>query len=280
MANLARLEGRITGILDGARNRRALTDWIAVAAIVIATAIALPLAMLRAADEKKNPQGAGEPSAPGITNVTGVVTTSDSAEIVVGEKQGGITFVIGEGAQPRLLVHEFGSATSKIVFRVSGDDRQGRWWNQARVVRQSEGEALFPELPEDWLPRGRVIFLPTPAKRLDGAVVFAEIELASGKVPLAVRAASGTDIENGHSREIPRTSPESEINLDCRIYALSANAPAKTVMLPVMAAQDLTGSPRSALCFPYITLRAGMPGRYDRMGGRAEEVKVYSDDGG
>jgi len=54
MAHPGRLEGRVTTILDAARNRRAVTRWIAVAAAVFAAAVALPLAMLRAADEKES----------------------------------------------------------------------------------------------------------------------------------------------------------------------------------------------------------------------------------
>ena len=53
MAHPARIEGRIAGILDAARNRATLTRWLIGATALLATAIALPLAMLRAAEEKK-----------------------------------------------------------------------------------------------------------------------------------------------------------------------------------------------------------------------------------
>lgn len=53
MARPAHLENRIAGILDAARNRRALTRWIACCAILLAGVIAVPLAMLRADDTPK-----------------------------------------------------------------------------------------------------------------------------------------------------------------------------------------------------------------------------------
>jgi hypothetical protein len=237
--------------------------------------------MLSAAEEKRIPAGTAAPRAPEATinessaaTLGSVATTAESAEISVGEKRDALAFVAGEGAQARVVVHEFGSASGAIVFRVSADDRQGKWWDQARVIRDGESEALFPELPEDWLPRGRVVFLPSPAKRADGAVVFAEIEAAAGKSALAVRAATSGEFRKASYRQIPRTCPDTEINLDGKIYALGANAPAKAVILPVMAAQDLTGPPRGALSFPYLTLKPGFPGTFDRMGGRAEKVQV------
>ena len=274
MAYPARLEGRIVGILDAARNRATLSRWLIASTVLLATAIALPLAMLRAADEEKTPAGAAEPRASETAMVRGVSTTADSAEISLEEKRGGLAFTIGDGTQAHVIVHEFGSATGKIVFRVSADDRQGKWWDQARVVRASEGEALFPELPEDWLPRGRVVFLALPAKRVDGSVVFAEIELASGKVPLAVRAAGPGEVEKARVRALPRTSPDTEIILDCRLFALAANAPTKKLILPMMAAQGLAAQPHTTLSRPYLTLQPGLPGTFDRMAGRAEEVTV------
>jgi beta-lactamase regulating signal transducer with metallopeptidase domain len=52
MARPARIEGRITSILDGARNRASLTRRLIFATAILAAIIALPLAMLSAADEK------------------------------------------------------------------------------------------------------------------------------------------------------------------------------------------------------------------------------------
>lgn len=271
MAHPARIEGRISSILDTARNRASLTRWLVFSTTLIAALIAVPLAMLSAAEEKTLPVGAGLGVVKTVP-VSGVATTADSAEIAVDAQRGGLAFVAGEGAPARMIIHEFGSGDGAIVFRISADDRQGKWWDQTRLIREGEAEALLPELPDDWLPRGRVVFLPSPVKRADGAVVFAEIESASGKIALAVHAASPREIEMANYRQIPRTCPDTEINLDCRIYALAANAPAKAVILPVLAAQDLTGPPKGALSPPYLTLKPGFPGAYDRMAGRAEKV--------
>lgn len=52
MAHPARLEGRIDGILDAARNRATLSRWLIGATFLLATSLALPLAMLRADDGK------------------------------------------------------------------------------------------------------------------------------------------------------------------------------------------------------------------------------------
>jgi hypothetical protein len=41
-----------------------------------------------------------------------------------------------------------------------------------------------------------------------------------------------------------------------------------------MAAQDLLGSPRKALAYPYLTLKPGLPGSFDRMAGGAERLHV------
>jgi beta-lactamase regulating signal transducer with metallopeptidase domain len=274
MAHPARIEGRITSILDAARNRASLTRWLIGATALLAAVISIPLAMLSAAEEKRPPVSAAVPGAVAKATVIDVVTTADSAEISVDEKHGALAFVTGEGAQTRVIVHEFGSVAGPVVFRVSADDRQGKWWDQARILRQGEFDASLPELPDDWLSRGRLVFLASPVKRADGAVVFGEIESASGKTALGVRTANQTDLDHANYRELPRTCPDTEIDLDCRIYALGANAPTKAVILPVMAAQDLTGPPKGALSFPHLTLKPGFRGTYDRMAGRAETVEV------
>jgi len=50
MARKSKLEGRLLAILDGGRNRRALTRWAVLAAALLITAVVLPLAVLRATD--------------------------------------------------------------------------------------------------------------------------------------------------------------------------------------------------------------------------------------
>lgn len=48
MARKSSLEGRLTAVLSGSRNRRGLTRMLVAAAVVLAAAVAIPLAMLRA----------------------------------------------------------------------------------------------------------------------------------------------------------------------------------------------------------------------------------------
>ena len=55
MAHPERLEGRIDGILDAARNRSTLSRWLIGATFVFTALLALPLAMLRAGEGKVSP---------------------------------------------------------------------------------------------------------------------------------------------------------------------------------------------------------------------------------
>ncbi|MHA3770757.1 penicillin-binding transpeptidase domain-containing protein [Verrucomicrobiota bacterium sgz303538] len=279
MAHPARLEGRIAGILDAARDRRALTRWFAVAVALIASAVVLPLAMLRAEEEKRTEPAkaalvvAAEKRAESAS-ISGVTTTADAAEITVGDTLGSLAFVVGEREQARVIVHQFGGSKAPIVFRVGADDRQGKWWDQVRIARTGEAESLLPVLPDDWLPAGRVVFLPIPTNRADGGVTIAEIETKAGRIPLAVRTATPGEISKAQERKLPRTSPDTEIVFDARLHALGGDAPKKILTLPVMAAQDLVGPPRGALSRPYVTVTPGLPQHWDRMGGRAERVDV------
>ncbi len=278
MAYPARLEGRIAGILDAARNRRALTRWVVIAAALCASVIALPLAMLGAAEERK-PEPAQalvdtlrQVQQPDLADLTGVTTTANSAEITVEAEQGGLVFVVGE--DKKLIVHQFASSEAPISFRVDADDRRGKWWDQVRVLREGESTALTPVLPETWLPTGRLTFMKEPVTKADGSRMIAEIESAHGKVPLAVRAAKASEIERAQLREIPQTCPETEINVATRIHALEKDAPKSLVILPVMAAQDLIGAPKTALALPSQTVRPGFTQTFDRFRGLGDLVKV------
>src|SRR5258708_1728565 len=53
MARKSSLEGRLAAVLSGSRNRRGLTRILAAAAVVLAAAVAIPLAMLRTAEPDK-----------------------------------------------------------------------------------------------------------------------------------------------------------------------------------------------------------------------------------
>lgn len=55
MARKSSLEGRLTAVLGKDRNRRSVSVTLAVVAMLIAVGIAVPIAMVRAADEKWNP---------------------------------------------------------------------------------------------------------------------------------------------------------------------------------------------------------------------------------
>ncbi len=64
MANPARLESRLRLIVHEACNRKALARWFVALASIAAVAIALPLAMVRAADDKPEAQAAGSAKVP------------------------------------------------------------------------------------------------------------------------------------------------------------------------------------------------------------------------
>lgn len=274
MARKSSLEGRLQAVINNRLNRGEVSPAMSGIGLALFAGVIVPISMLQAADGKKEVAAETIEHAPGMGSVSSVTTAEDSAEISVEQKLGEIAFVVGEGLQARLLLHAFGSSSDPMIFRIAADDRQGKWWAQARIFREGEGEALFPELPPDWLPRGRVGFLPAPEKRADGAIVFAQIDAASGKVPLGVRVPTESETSMAANRELPKTTPDSEIVFDCRIHPVATGAPEKTIVLPVMAAADLTGTPRSALYFPYITLRPGIPSYFNRMAGRAEIIKV------
>jgi beta-lactamase regulating signal transducer with metallopeptidase domain len=53
MARHSSIEGRLLAILDGGRNRRALTHQLAASALALLTAVVVPMAMLRAASNKE-----------------------------------------------------------------------------------------------------------------------------------------------------------------------------------------------------------------------------------
>jgi len=181
MARRSSLEGRLLAVLDAKLNRRALTRSQALATGMLAMAIALPIAMLHAANDKVPTAGELPLQQQETFSLESIKTTADSAELYVRQEQGAIAMVAGEGPSERVVVHEFSNSGGPVVFKVSADDRQGRWWDQMRIIRDTEGESLFPELPDQWLPRGTIVFLAAPVKRADGSLVFAEIESATGK---------------------------------------------------------------------------------------------------
>ncbi len=277
MARPSSLEGRVRAILSPEVNRREVTHAAAGAALLLGVTLAIPLAILHAAEENEPPAVISPQIAPPPISPAGVVvvsTKANSAEVSTTGNLNALALVSGEGADARVLVHEFGQGKGPIVFSVSADDREGKWWDVARLSRDGEGEAQFPELPADWLPRGRIVFLPALALGAEGTLKFAEIDSATGRIPLAVRPASGREIADALIRNIPSTLPQVEIDLDGRVFALAANAPAKAIILPAMAAEDLTGPPRGALCFPYVTMSPGRPAKCDRMLGQAETVNA------
>ncbi len=53
MARKSSLEGRLLAVLSGSHNRRGVTRWLTLAAVLLTAVIAVPLAMLRAADTDK-----------------------------------------------------------------------------------------------------------------------------------------------------------------------------------------------------------------------------------
>ena len=209
-----------------------------------------------------------------LLKINRVTSTADAAEIAVDEREGSLAFVVGEGKEARVIVHECGRSQAPIAFRVSADDRGGKWWDQVRIVRAGESDALVPMLPDDWLPNGRVVFLPAPAKRDDGSFVIAEIESASGKTPLAVRGANSTEQNQAAERELPRTSPHTTIAIEAWIYAVKKNAPEKNTTLPVKAAQDLVGPPRGALGHPSLSVNSGRQTLWGLGMARSEKMKV------
>lgn len=55
MARKSRLEGRLLAILDGRRNRRALTRWGILIATILVAAVAVPMAVMKATEGKASP---------------------------------------------------------------------------------------------------------------------------------------------------------------------------------------------------------------------------------
>ena len=143
MANLARLEGRITGILDGARNRRALTGWLAVAAVFVATAIALPLAMLRAADERK----ADAANA-------GAQPKDKDAQVLFQKWQASAR---GDGKIPGGLIGRLGAKVNEFIRNNTGDNSGDPF------AKKFEPLVARFDASHDWTPADAVALLDAVA---------------------------------------------------------------------------------------------------------------------
>jgi tRNA A-37 threonylcarbamoyl transferase component Bud32 len=209
-----------------------------------------------------------------VGNIKSVTTTHESAEITLEKAQASLAFVVGEGDRARVIVHECGRSSSPFVIRVMADDRGGKWWDHLRVTHEGEADSLLPMLPDDWLPSGHVVFLPSPVRGEDGRVIFAEIESAEGKTPLGVRAARPPEMAQAVNRELPETCAIMEISIESWIYALGKTAPEKTMKLPVLAARDLVGSPDDAFGWPDLDVKPGKPSSWSRGMTSSERIDV------
>ena len=163
MARKSSLEGRLAAVLGKDLNRRDVSVALAGLGLAIAVGIAVPIAMLRAADEKWNPHQAAH-----------IGTNDFSAYCVHGEKDA--SFVIAYHG-------DFGSATESVT-----NPKTRTWTDSGTITAKKPGIALSfhrthtapGKLSITTAPaEGRDLNKPTPAPRDFGQK---EYDLAKGRV--------------------------------------------------------------------------------------------------
>ncbi|MCP5559493.1 MAG: serine/threonine protein kinase [Verrucomicrobiaceae bacterium] len=203
---------------------------------------------------------AAEASVPAVSAITPEV-----ARIEMPESQTSLAFGIGKAEESRVIVHRCGASSKPIDIRITGDDRLGGWWNQVRIRREGEAEASLPILPDQWLPPGRLMFLPESQPNEDGSTTIAEIESDSRRIPVTVRSALDQELLQASVRDLPTTQPDTEVAVQAWIYVMGNNAPERIMKLPVSAARDLVGPPENAVGWPELNVTPGIPKSWSRM---------------
>jgi hypothetical protein len=147
MANPARLEGRLRVIVQAASNRTAVTGWVVAGATIAAIAIALPLAMVRAADD--------EPKRDASKVVQEAVPTTDNAQ-----------------NRAASAVGEFGPVIERVVNDIEETDNQlldvdtGKVSSVASDIRTGQ---TTPAAMGDWIRRqGTDLFFKS---EVDGSAI-------------------------------------------------------------------------------------------------------------
>ena len=108
MARKSKLEGRLLAILDGRRNRRALTRWGLLLAAVLVAAVAVPLAVLKATAATPDGPDSASPSGPATT------PASDAASPDGAGAQPGDTQANATPARIAELIEQLGDDNYKV----------------------------------------------------------------------------------------------------------------------------------------------------------------------
>jgi tetratricopeptide (TPR) repeat protein/predicted Ser/Thr protein kinase len=209
-------------------------------------------------------------SAAGVTTANG----ADEVRVTMPETWTSVAFVIGQGNETRVIVHQCGASSPPVIVRAVADDRQGRWWDQVQIQREGEADSIFPMLPDYWLPAGKLVFLKTPQPLKDGSKIIAEIESTSAKIPVAMREATALEMEQARVRDLPKTHYQTEVAIKAWIYVMGKGAPEKVMKLPVSVAQDLVGPQNDSVGWPELDVKPGIASSWGRMWGRAESIEV------
>ena len=157
MAHPARIEGRIVGILDAVRNRATLTRWLIGATALLAAAIALPLAMLRAADEKKSAVANEKPHFVSA----GIVEQQLRLEVSPGLVP--LTFRVGSEPGVRRFAHRV-SENAQRKLSVAFSQNAGPLWERMEVRYAGRAPNRLPLLQQGFLRDGEWKWRATPER--------------------------------------------------------------------------------------------------------------------
>ena len=209
MAHPARLEGRIVGILDAARNRATLTRWLIASTVLLATAIALPLAMLRAAEEK-TPAIANEK--PHIISAS-IVDQQLNLEISTGPVP--LLFRIGGVRTEGRFTHRV-SENAQRSLRITVTPDPGSIWERLEIRCLGRAPYRLPLLRPGFLPEGEWAWRAT-VTRDEGRFTFADVVLADGrKLPVSVEVGAVPDPE-----EVPFMRVSGLLDCEFRFYGVA-----------------------------------------------------------
>ncbi len=246
MARKSSLEGRLLAVLSEKLNRNGVTRALVVGALLLGAAIALPVAMLRAADEKPAERPASAENKSGDIHKFNVSLAPESVTVNPAKPSDPIAIQVGVGDGARVIVHPGRITDAPLAIKCSADDRDGRWWNVVYLVKKGEPVYDIPILPDGWMPKGRFVF----RKVADGDVV-ADIESGETKVPVSIRPATPVEKSKMVLLALPKTSARAGIIIDGRLH--TARRPLdRSRVVPSRVAQDLIGEPNSQLVRPMI----------------------------
>ena len=246
MARKSSLEGRLMAVLSEKLNRNGVTRALAIAALLLGAAIALPVAMLRAADEKPAEPPASAENKSGDIRKFNVSLAPEGVNVNPAKLADPIAIQVGVGDGARVIVHPGRITDAPLTIKCSADDRDGRWWNVVYLVKKGEPVYDLPILPDGWMQKGRFVF----RKVVDGYVV-ADIESGENRVPVSVRPATPVEKSKMVSLALPTTSARAGIIIDGRLH--TARRPLdRSRVVPSLVAQDFIGEPNSQLVRPMI----------------------------